>query len=79
MGVRTIGSAGLESAELVKGSTIAYVSYGLKPWDIAPGLMMVTENGGVVTDFNGDPVNPFIGKPTIMGTPAAQKTITNLL
>lgn len=79
MGVRTIGSAGLESAELVKGSTVAYVSYGLKPWDIAPGLMMVPENDGVVTNFEGKSVNPFSGKPTIMATPSAQKTITNLL
>lgn len=79
MGVRTIGSAGLESAELVKGSTVAYVSYGLKPWDIAPGLMMIQENGGVVTNFEGDPVNPLSGQPTIMGTPSAQKAITKLL
>src|SRR5690625_233931 len=79
MGVRTIGSAGLESAELVKGSTIAYVSYGLKPWDIAPGLMMVQENGGVVTQFAGSPVNLFTGSLTIMATLTAQKEISRLL
>ncbi len=79
MGVRTIGSAGLEAAELVKGNTVAYVSYGLKPWDIAPGLMMVQESGGVVTTFHGDVVNPLNGSPTIMGTPSAQKTISSTL
>lgn len=79
MGVRTIGSAGLESIELVKGSTLAYVSYGLKPWDIAPGLILVRENGGVVTNFDGSPVNILDTSPTIMATPTAQREITNLL
>jgi len=79
MGVRTLGSAGLESAELVKGSTVAYVSYGLKPWDIAPGLMMVQENGGVVTNFDGSPVDILNSSPTIMATPTAQKEISELL
>ena len=79
MGVRTIGSAGLEAAEIVKGSTVAYVSYGLKPWDVAPGLMMVEENGGVVTEFDGSPVKLLEGTPTIMGTPTAQAAITELL
>lgn len=79
MGVRTIGSAGLEVVELVKGSTIAYVSFGLKPWDVAPGLMMVEENGGIVTRFDGSPINLFKPAPTIMATPAAQKEITSLL
>ncbi|HLR91996.1 MAG TPA: inositol monophosphatase family protein [Atopostipes sp.] len=79
MGVRTLGSAGLEFAELVKGSTVAYVSYGLKPWDIAPGLMMVQENGGVVTNFDGSPVDILNSSPTIMATPTAQKEISELL
>lgn len=79
MGVRTIGSAGIEATELVKGSTIAYVSYGLKPWDIAPGAMMVEENGGVITYFDGSPINLFNTAPTIMGTPMAHKEILELL
>lgn len=79
MGVRTIGSAGLEAIELVKGSTVAYVSYGLKPWDLAPGLMMVTENGGTITRFDGTPIDLFEGKPSIMGTLAAQQDIIKLI
>ena len=78
MGVRTIGSAGIEATEVTKGSTVAYVSYGLKPWDLAPGLMMVEENGGTVVQFDGSPINLFDGKPTIMGTPAAVEEIIEL-
>ncbi len=79
MGVRTIGSAGIEATEVTKGSTVAYVSYGLKPWDVAPGLMMIQENGGVVTTFEGEAINLLQSNPTIMGTPAANEEIQKLI
>jgi myo-inositol-1(or 4)-monophosphatase len=31
----------------------AFWERGLKPWDIAAGLLMVREAGGVVSDLNG--------------------------
>lgn len=79
MGVRAIGSAGIEATEVTKGSVVAYVSYGLKPWDVAPGLMMVEENGGVVTTFDGSPIDLLKSSPTIMGTPAANEEIRKLI
>jgi len=78
MGVRTIGSAGIETTEITKGSTVAYVSYGLKPWDLAPGLMMVEENGGTVSHLDGTPIDLLDAKPTIMGTPAAVDEIIKM-
>jgi len=75
MGARVIGSAGIEATEVAKGSTVAYVSYGLKSWDIAPGLIMVEENGGVVTQFDGEPIDLLNPEPIIMGTPTANRTI----
>lgn len=79
MGVRTIGSAALEAAELVKGSTVAYLSYGLKAWDLAAGWMMVLENGGVVSRLDGSPIDLFDPEPTIMSTPSAAEEIKSLL
>lgn len=79
MGVRTIGSAGIEASEIAKGSTVVYVSYNLKPWDIAPGLMMIQENGGVVTNFEGETVNLLESNRTIMGTPNATKEVLKIL
>lgn len=78
MGVRTIGSAGLEVVELIKGNTVAYVSFGLRPWDIAPGIVLLQESGGVVTNFSGEAANLFKREPTIMGTSTAQKDIIKL-
>lgn len=79
MGIRALGSAGLEAVELIKGSTVVYVTYGLNAWDIAPGIMMIQENGGEVTRFDGKPLNILEKAPLIMGTPAANKDIHEIL
>lgn len=79
MGVRTIGSAALEAVELVKGSTVAYLSYGLKAWDLAAGMMMIQENGGTVTRLDGSSINLFEPAPIIMATPSVEKEIKSLL
>lgn len=79
MGVRTIGSAAMEVAELVKGNTVAYLSYGLKAWDIAAGYMMIKESGGQVARLDGSAINFFEPEPTIMGTTASVKEIQELL
>lgn len=79
MGVRTIGSAALEAVELIKGSTVAYLSYGLKAWDLAAGMMMVQENGGTVTRLDGSAVDLFEAAPVIMATPSVEKEIKSLL
>lgn len=79
MGVRTIGSAALEAVELIKGSIVAYLSYGLKSWDLAAGMMMVQENGGVVARLDGSPMNLFEPAPIIMATPTVKKEIKSLL
>ena len=79
MGIRALGSAGLEAIELAKGNTVVYVTYGLNAWDIAPGIMMVQENGGEVARFDGKPLNLFEKAPLIMGTPAAIKDIHEIL
>ena len=79
MGIRAIGSAGLEAIELAKGNTVVYVTYGLNAWDIAPGIMMVQENGGEVSRFDGQPLNILEKSPLIMGTPTANKDIHEIL
>lgn len=79
MGVRTIGSAALEVVELIKGSTVAYLPYGLKPWDLAAGYMMVEENGGTVTRLDDSEIDLFKAEPTILATPATEKEIKLLL
>jgi myo-inositol-1(or 4)-monophosphatase len=52
-GVRRFGSAALDLAWVAAGRYDAFWERGLKPWDIAAGLLMVREAGGVVSDLNG--------------------------
>lgn len=79
MGVRTIGSAAMEVAEILKGNTVAYLSYGLKAWDIAAGYMMIIENGGTVQRLDGKAINFLKPAPIIMGTIKATEDIKNIL
>jgi myo-inositol-1(or 4)-monophosphatase len=44
MGVRIIGSAGIEFISLLRGSTVGYIS-DLYPWDYAAGMVLVNEFG----------------------------------
>jgi myo-inositol-1(or 4)-monophosphatase len=52
-GVRRFGSAALDLAWVAAGRFDGYWERDLKAWDIAAGLLLVTEAGGKATDANG--------------------------
>ena len=52
--VRRSGSAALDLAYTACGRVDGYFEAGVKPWDIAAGMLLVREAGGTVTDFSGD-------------------------
>lgn len=51
-GVRRLGSAATDLAYVACGRFDAYFEYGLSPWDVAAGVLLVTEAGGKVRDFS---------------------------
>lgn len=53
--VRRMGAASLDLCWLAAGRTDGYWEFGLKPWDVAAGKLIVEEAGGRVTDFSGRP------------------------
>ncbi|HEX6859758.1 MAG TPA: inositol monophosphatase family protein [Caulobacteraceae bacterium] len=53
-GVRRYGSAALDMAWVAAGRLDGFWERDLKPWDIAAGLLLVTEAGGTVTDADGE-------------------------
>ena len=52
-GVRRTGSAALDLAYVAAGRFDGYFESGIKPWDIAAGILLVREAGGHVCDYEG--------------------------
>ena len=52
-GIRRTGAASLDLAWTAAGRFDGYWEYGLQPWDLAAGILMVREAGGFVTDLDG--------------------------
>ena len=61
--VRRDGSAALNLAYLACGRFDGFWEEGLKVWDVSAGLLLITEAGGTVTDFQGGPLE--LGAPKI--------------
>lgn len=51
--IRRAGSAALDLAYVGAGIFDGFFEFGLSPWDTAAGVLVITEAGGVVTDFDG--------------------------
>ncbi len=57
-GVRRSGSACLDLAWVACGRYEGHWEFNLQPWDVAAGILLVTEAGGRVTDTAGGPPRP---------------------
>ncbi len=55
-GVRRAGSAALDLAYVACGRLDAFWEFGLNPWDIAAGVLMIREAGGTCSDMHGGPL-----------------------
>lgn len=55
-GVRRGGSAALDLAYVAAGRLDGFWELGLKPWDIAAGIIIIEEAGGKVSAYDGSPV-----------------------
>ncbi len=53
-GLRRLGSAATDIAYVACGRYDGFYEYGLNPWDIAAGILLVKEAGGEASDFNGN-------------------------
>jgi myo-inositol-1(or 4)-monophosphatase len=52
-GVRRFGSAALDLAWTAAGRYDGFWEMGLSRWDIAAGILLMRESGGIVTDYRG--------------------------
>jgi myo-inositol-1(or 4)-monophosphatase len=52
--IRRTGSAALDLAYVAAGRVDGYFEAGVKPWDVAAGILLVREAGGRCFDFRAD-------------------------
>ncbi|MDD3967108.1 MAG: inositol monophosphatase family protein [Candidatus Marinimicrobia bacterium] len=69
-GIRRPGSAALDLAYTAAGVFDGFWEQHLKPWDVAAGILLIQEAGGIVTNFEGRPYhfgddNILAGNPQI--------------
>jgi myo-inositol-1(or 4)-monophosphatase len=57
-GIRRFGAAALDLAWVAAGRYEGYWELGVKPWDIAAGIVILREAGGIVTDPDGNDPYP---------------------
>ncbi len=60
--VRRDGSAALNLSYVAAGRFDGFWELKLSPWDTAAGVLIVTEAGGRVTDFEGKPFDIYAGQ-----------------
>jgi myo-inositol-1(or 4)-monophosphatase len=65
-GLRRIGSASVDLCYVAMGRFEAFYEYGLKPWDVSGGVLIVQEAGGKLSDFDGG--NDYLFGKSIVGT-----------
>jgi myo-inositol-1(or 4)-monophosphatase len=54
-GIRRVGSAAIDLAWVATGRYDAFWELHISPWDIAAGILLVSEAGGIVTGIGGAP------------------------
>jgi len=77
-GIRRTGSASTDLAWLAAGRFDAYWEAGLKPWDVAPGWLMLREAGGTMSDFSGKPGSIWNGE-VLAGNEAIQGQLLKVI
>lgn len=60
-GLRRMGSAAIDLAYVACGYFDGFYEYNLNSWDMAAGILLITEAGGVATDFSGTDEHLFRG------------------
>ncbi|MBI3182556.1 MAG: inositol monophosphatase [Myxococcales bacterium] len=71
-GVRRMGSAALDLAYVACGRFDGFFEFGLRPWDIAAGALLVSEAGGRVTRIDGRPLELSNGDVLAANGPLAE-------
>ncbi|MFS0751977.1 inositol monophosphatase family protein [Oceanobacillus sp. 1P07AA] len=78
-GARTYGSAALELAYIAEGTLDGYLSMRLSPWDVAAGIILLQEVGGIVGNIDGKNWDPLQKSSIIASNPVLHDEIIQIL
>jgi myo-inositol-1(or 4)-monophosphatase len=74
--VRRFGSAALDLAWTAAGRYHGYWERGVRPWDVASGLLLVREAGGACLDYDGREATIDVGEVVAASTPLAGEMVS---
>lgn len=80
--IRRLGSAALDLAYVAAGRFDGFWELNLGAWDIAPGILLIEEAGGKITDWNGNklkkPIKPIGNEIVVSNAKIHESLIENL-
>ena len=77
-GIRRYGSAALDLAYIAAGRLDGFWEFGLYPWDVSAGALLVKEAGGMVSNFQGQE-NYLHNDNIVAGNPAVYKVMLQII
>lgn len=77
-GIRRPGSAALDLAYVAAGRLDGFWEFSLKPWDLAAGMLLIQEAGGLVDGLDGD-ADPLASGSIVAGNPKIEPALRRLL
>jgi myo-inositol-1(or 4)-monophosphatase len=77
-GVRRIGAAALDLCAVAAGRFDGFWEYGLNPWDVAAGIVLIREAGGAVASIDGR-ARPLVAEGLVAANYHLQQPLAKLL
>jgi myo-inositol-1(or 4)-monophosphatase len=77
-GIRRPGAASLDLVYVAAGRLDGFWEFGLSPWDMAAGSLVIVEAGGLVSNFDGGDEYLFAGN-IVCGTPKIHEQLLALV
>jgi myo-inositol-1(or 4)-monophosphatase len=77
--IRRLGSAALNLSYLAAGRLDAYYATSVSSWDVAAGVLLVEEAGGLVTSLDGSPLNLHRPEMLAVASRALQRDMFQML
>ncbi|MBN1333510.1 MAG: inositol monophosphatase [Synergistales bacterium] len=77
--LRRLGAAAIDLAYVACGRLDAFFEKDLKPWDFYAGMLIISEAGGIISDWEGLPVRGLEKQDILAASPALHKKMLSLL